>query len=86
MYILGVVGYFGGGLINFSLLNWIPMFKNHKEVMFTQIFIGLIFTAVYYFLFKFLIEKMNLKTPGREVDEEETKLFTKADYKAKKER
>lgn len=86
MYILGVVGYFGGGLINFSLLNWIPMFKNHKEVMFTQIFIGLIFTAVYYFLFKFLIEKMNLKTPGREDDEEETKLFTKADYKAKKER
>lgn len=27
---------------------------------------------------------MNLKTPGREDDDEETKLYTKADYKAKK--
>ena len=32
-----------------------------------------------------LITKLNLKTPGREEDNEETKLFSKADYpKAKK--
>ncbi|MBN3524925.1 PTS transporter subunit EIIC [Paenibacillus apiarius] len=33
--------------------------------------IGLVYFVVYYFLFRFLIKKLNLKTPGRE-DEEET--------------
>ena len=84
MYTFGVVGNFGGGLLDFLFQNWIPMAKNHSNVMFTQIFIGLIFTVIYFFVFKFLIEKMNLKTPGREEDDVETKLFTKADYKAKK--
>ena len=84
MYTFGVVGNFGGGLLDFLFQNWIPMAKNHSNVMFTQIFIGLIFTVIYFFVFKFLIEKMNLKTPEREEDDVETKLFTKADYKAKK--
>ncbi|MDO5089698.1 MAG: alpha-glucoside-specific PTS transporter subunit IIBC, partial [Leptotrichiaceae bacterium] len=84
MYAFGVVGNFGGGLLDFLFQNWIPMFKNHSGMMFTQIVIGLIFTAVYFFVFKFLIEKMNLATPGREEEEAETKLYTKADYKAKK--
>ncbi len=30
-----------------------------------------------------MITKMNLKTPGREDDDEETKLFTRSDFKAK---
>ena len=30
-----------------------------------------------------MILKLNLKTPGREDDDAETKLYTKADYKAK---
>jgi PTS system N-acetylglucosamine-specific IIC component len=34
--------------------------------------IGLAFAVVYYFLFRFIIVKFNLKTPGREDDEEET--------------
>ena len=34
-------------------------------------------------VFKFLIEKYNVKTSGREDEEEETKLYTKADWKAK---
>ena len=36
--------------------------------------------VLYYVVFYFLITKLNLKTPGREEDNEETKLFTKADY------
>jgi len=32
--------------------------------------IGLTFAVVYYFLFRFLIEKFDIKTPGREEDEE----------------
>ncbi|RRD40207.1 hypothetical protein EII29_03655 [Leptotrichia sp. OH3620_COT-345] len=84
MYAFGVVGNFGGGLLDFLFQNWIPMFKNHSGMMFTQIAIGFVFTAIYFFVFKFLIEKMNLATPGREEEEAETKLYTKADYKAKK--
>ena len=83
MYAFGVVGNMGGGLLDFLSLNWIPMFKNHSSTVITQIVIGLIFTAIYFFVFKFLIQKMNLKTPGREDEDEEMKLYTKADYKAK---
>ena len=83
MYAFGVVGNMGGGLLDFLFLNWVPMFKNHSGTVITQIIIGLIFTVIYFFVFKFLIQKMNLKTPGREEEDEEMKLYTKADYKAK---
>ena len=83
MYAFGVVGNMGGGLLDFLSQNWIPMFKNHSSTVITQIVIGLIFTAIYFFVFKFLIQKMNLKTPGREDEDEEMKLYTKADYRAK---
>ncbi len=84
MYIFGVVGNMGGGLLDFLFLNWVPMFKNHGGTVFIQIVIGLIFTAIYFVVFRTLILKMDLKTPGRDDDEEDPKLFTKADYKAKK--
>ena len=84
MYIFGVVGNMGGGLLDFIFLNWLPMFPNHRGTVFTQIIIGIIFTGIYFIVFKFLIQKMNLKTPGREEDDEEAKLYTKSDYRAKK--
>ena len=81
MYMFGVVGNMGGGLLDqFLPQNWIPMFHNHASMMFTQIGIGLCFTALYFVVFKTLIERFNLKTPGRE--ESEIKLYSKADYKA----
>ena len=83
MYMFGVVGNFGGGFLDFLFLNWIPMFKNHSGTVIIQIVIGLIFTCIYFVLFRFLILKMDLKTPGREDDDEEMKLYTKADYRAK---
>ncbi len=84
MYIFGVVGNMGGGLLDFIFLNWLPMSKNHSGMIITQIAVGFVFTGVYFIVFKTLIEKMQLKTPGREDDDEEAKLYTKADYKAKK--
>ncbi|MEX9253783.1 alpha-glucoside-specific PTS transporter subunit IIBC [Pseudenterobacter timonensis] len=81
MYISGVVGNMGGGLLDqFLPQNWIPMFHNHASTVFTQIGIGLCFTGLYFVVFKTLIERLNLKTPGRE--ESEIKLYNKADYKA----
>ena len=81
MYLCGVVGNMGGGLLDqFLPQNWIPMFHNHAGMMFTQIAIGLAFTAIYFTIFRALILRFNLKTPGRE--DSEIKLYTKADYKA----
>ena len=45
--------------------------------------VGIIYFFLYYFIFTFLIKKFNLKTPGREDDDVETKLYTKADVKAR---
>ncbi len=45
--------------------------------------VGIIYFFLYYFIFTFLIKKFNLKTPGREDDDAETKLYTKADVNAK---
>lgn len=81
MHIFGVVGNMGGGLLDqFLPQNWIPMFHNHASTVFTQMGIGLCFTGLYFVVFKTLIERLNLKTPGRE--ESEVKLYSKADYKA----
>lgn len=83
LFAFGVVGNFGGGIIEWAAQNWLPLFKYHPGTYLTQIVIGLCFTAIYFFVFRFLILKFNFATPGREQDEEETKLYTKADYKAK---
>ena len=81
MYICGVVGNFGGGLLDqFLPQNWIPMFHNHASMMFIQIGVGVCFTALYFVIFRTLILRLNLKTPGRE--ESEIKLYSKADYQA----
>jgi len=81
MYVFGVVGNMGGGLLDqFLPQNWIPMFHNHASTVFTQIGIGVCFTGIYFVVFKTLIVHLNLKTPGREASE--IKLYSKADYKA----
>ena len=46
--------------------------------------LGIAAFIVFYVVFLFAIKKFDLKTPGREDDDEEAKLYTKADYKAKK--
>ncbi|WP_326502957.1 alpha-glucoside-specific PTS transporter subunit IIBC [Rothia nasimurium] len=85
MYGFGVVGNMGGGLLDtFLFQNWIPMWHNHSGMVLTQIAIGLCFSLIYFLVFRFLILKFDFKTPGREIDGGETKLYTKADYKEAK--
>lgn len=83
MHILNVgVGMtFSGGLIDLTLFGILQ--GNAKTSWVNIIFVGIIYFVVYYFLFTFLIKKLNLKTPGREEDDEETKLYTRADVNAK---
>lgn len=82
MYGFGVVGDMGGGFIDLLAKNWIPLFANHKGMIFAQLAIGLAFTLVYFLVFRFLILKFNFATPGRE-EASEVKLFSKKDYKEK---
>ena len=85
MHILNVgVGMtFSGGLIDLTLFG--IMQGNAKTSWINIVWVGLIYFAVYYFLFSFLIKKFNFKTPGREDDNAEVKLYTRADVNAKKE-
>ncbi len=83
-HILGIaVGVtFSGGLLD--LLFFGILQGNKKTSWLLIIPVGIVYFFLYYFIFKFLIKKFNFKTPGREDDDTETKLYTKADYKAKK--
>jgi PTS system D-glucosamine-specific IIC component len=74
---------FSGGVIDFTLFGLLPAGAGVPTRWFMIILVGLVYAVVYYFLFSFIIKKFNLKTPGREDDDEETKLYTKADYQEK---
>lgn len=65
LYAFGVVGYQGGGLIDYFTINWIPMFPNHANTVITHIVIGLIFFVIYYFVFYYGFKQLNVMTPGR---------------------
>lgn len=84
MYFFGVIGVFSGGAIEMASLNWIPLMANHWPAYVKMIIIGIVAIAVWYFVFTFLIEKFDFKTPGREAKKDNVKLYTKKDYKAKK--
>ncbi|MBD1379632.1 PTS transporter subunit EIIC [Metabacillus arenae] len=77
--LLGVRTHGMGGLIEFLSYNLPAGISRTRWPIY--IGVGLIQLATYYVVFKFLIKKLNLKTPGRE--ESEVKLFTKKDYKEK---
>ena len=83
MHILNVgVGMtFSGGLIDLTLFGILQ--GNAKTNWLMIPLVGVIYFGVYFFLFRFLIRKMNYATPGREDDAVETKLYTRADYNAK---
>ena len=85
LYLFGLSGNFGGGLIDCFVQNWIPLFKFHAGTYITQIIIGLCFFVIYFLVFRFMIQKFDYKTPGRTDDDVEDKLFSKAEYQAKKE-
>lgn len=73
---------FSGGLLDLFLFGVLQ--GNEKTDWLKIIPVGILYFFLYYFIFKFLIKKWNLKTPGRETDEEETKLYSKADVNAAK--
>lgn len=83
MHILNVgVGMtFSGGFIDLFLFGILQ--GNAKTDWLNVVIVGVAYFIIYYFLFKFLIVKLHLKTPGRE-EGGETKLYTRADVEAEK--
>lgn len=79
---VGVGMTFSGGLIDLTLFG--IMQGNAKTSWLWIVVIGIVYFIIYYFLFRFLITKFNLKTPGREDGEGEVKLYRRADMDAKK--
>lgn len=74
---------FSGGLLDFFLFGILQ--GNEKTSWMRVIPVGILYFFLYYFIFKFMIKKFDFKTPGRENDDVETKLYTKADVNARKE-
>lgn len=79
---VGVGMTFSGGIIDLTLFGILQ--GNAKTNWIWIVVIGLVYAIVYYLLFSTMIRKLNLKTPGREADDEETKLYTRKDVEARK--
>ena len=78
---VGVGMTFSGGLIDLFLFGILQ--GNAKTHWIWVVVVGIFYFIVYYFLFSFLIKKLNLRTPGR-FDEDEVKLYGRSDVEAKK--
>ena len=83
MHILkvGVGMTFSGGIIDLFLFGVLQ--GNSKTNWIWIVVVGIVYFFLYYFTFLFMIKKLNLKTPGREEDHEEPKLYTRSDFKEK---
>ncbi|MCS5420610.1 MULTISPECIES: PTS transporter subunit EIIC [Psychrilyobacter] len=72
--------YFKISIYGSSIKDWLPqIFQFQKLYIVPYFFLVPLFFTAYYFAFRFLILKYNVKTPGRE-DEDEVKLYSKKDY------
>ena len=78
---VGVGMTFSGGLIDMTLFGVLQ--GNAKTNWIWIVIVGVVYFIVYYFLFSFLIKKLDLKTPGRDEEETEIKLYRRADVNAK---
>ncbi|WP_276885701.1 PTS transporter subunit IIABC [Allobaculum stercoricanis] len=79
---VGVGMTFSGGLIDMTLFG--IMQGNAKTNWIWIVIVGVFYFILYFAIFKFLITKNDYKTPGREDDDQETKLYTRADVNEKK--
>lgn len=80
---VGVGMTFSGGAIDLTLFGILQ--GNDKTNWIWIILVGLVYAVVYYYVFYLMITKLDLKTPGREADSEDTKLYTRKDMNARKE-
>ncbi len=84
MHILrvGVGMTFSGGIIDLVLFGVLQ--GNAKTNWIYIVLVGIVYFFIYWGIFSFMIKKFNYKTPGREDEGEETKLYTRKDVEAAK--
>ncbi|MBR2987708.1 MAG: PTS transporter subunit EIIC, partial [Clostridia bacterium] len=84
MHALGVgVGMtFSGGVIDLTLFGILQ--GNAKTNWLMVPLVGILYFIIYFFLFRFLILRKNYRTPGRELEDADVKLYTRADYDKRK--
>ncbi len=84
MHILrvGVGMTFSGGVIDLTLFGILQ--GNAKTNWIYIVLVGIVYFFLYWGVFTFMIRKFNYKTPGREDEGEETKLYTRKDVEAAK--
>ena len=71
---------FSGGLLDFFIFG---ILQGEAKTSWMYIIpVGVVYFFLYYFIFSWMIRRFDFKTPGREDDDEETKLYSKADYQA----
>lgn len=73
---------FSGGLIDYTMFGIIPQVTGQDVHAWNVILVGIPYFFIYFLLFRFLIIKLDVKTPGRGDD---LTLKTKADFKAQQE-
>lgn len=77
---VGVGMTFSGGLVDLFLFGILQ--GNDKTNWIWIVIVGIFYFVIYYLVFRFLIRKLNYKTPGRG-EEEDIKLYTRKDVEAK---
>ena len=71
---------FSDGLIDLILYGVLPGQAKSNWLMLLPLFVG--YFVLYFFVFRFFILKMDLKTPGREAEGEVAHLISKEEYRA----
>ncbi len=69
---------FSDGLIDFILYGVLPGQAKSNWLMMLPVFV--VYFVLYFVVFRYFILKWDLKTPGREADDEEAHLYSKAEY------
>ncbi len=76
---IGVGFTFSAGFLDFFLYGMLP--GNARTNWIILLVYSIIWGALYYVIFRWAIVKWDLKTPGREADDEATRLRTKDEYR-----
>lgn len=76
---IGVGFTFSAGFLDFFLYGMLP--GNARTNWIILLVYSIIWGVLYYAIFRWAIVKWDLKTPGREADDEETRLRTKDEYR-----
>ena len=72
---------FSCGLIDFTLYGILQGQVKTNWLMILPVYAG--YVVLYYFVFRFVILKFNLATPGREENADEIRMYSKEDFKNK---